>query len=148
MPPVVLTASPRATRTPVPAPLNPVETGKPVAFASEPLEGIPRAPPFTTNAPTEPMLTPSAVKTPVPVTVVLGAVPVPPPIINALAAKSPLDAQAAVEVKYGIPPDVPAIVKAGVVVGLAILTIPPVQLTLVTVPLPDTDSQPTNPALL
>jgi hypothetical protein len=38
--------------------------------------------------------------------------------------------------KYGIPPDVPAIVNAGVVVAVATETIPPVQPTDVTVPDP------------
>jgi hypothetical protein len=38
--------------------------------------------------------------------------------------------------KYGIPPDVPAIVNAGVVVAVATETMPPVQLTEVTVPVP------------
>jgi hypothetical protein len=38
--------------------------------------------------------------------------------------------------KYGIPPDVPAIVNAGVVVAVATETIPPVQPTDVTVPVP------------
>jgi hypothetical protein len=36
--------------------------------------------------------------------------------------------------KYGTPPEVPATVNAGVVVGVATDTMPPVQLTLVTVP--------------
>jgi hypothetical protein len=38
--------------------------------------------------------------------------------------------------KYGIPPDVPAIVNAGVVVAEATETMPPVQPTDVTVPVP------------
>jgi hypothetical protein len=38
--------------------------------------------------------------------------------------------------KYGIPPDVPAIVNAGVVVADATDTMPPVQPTDVTVPVP------------
>jgi hypothetical protein len=38
--------------------------------------------------------------------------------------------------KYTIPPDVPAIVNAGVVVAVATDTMPPVQPTDVTVPVP------------
>jgi hypothetical protein len=38
--------------------------------------------------------------------------------------------------KYGIPPDVPAMMNAGVVVGVFTVTIPPVNPTEVTVPLP------------
>jgi hypothetical protein len=38
--------------------------------------------------------------------------------------------------KYGIPPDVPAMVNAGVVVAVAIETMPPVHPTDVTVPVP------------
>jgi hypothetical protein len=38
--------------------------------------------------------------------------------------------------KYTIPPDVPAMVNAGVVVAVATVTIPPVQPTDVTVPVP------------
>jgi hypothetical protein len=45
-------------------------------------------------------------------------------------------AQVLVPEKYGIPPDVPAIVNAGVVVAVATETMPPVQLTDVTVPVP------------
>ena len=44
------------------------------------------------------------------------------------------DAQVDAEEKYGIPPEVPATVKAGVVVAVATDTNPPVQLTEVTVP--------------
>ena len=38
----------------------------PVMFVPTPLEGVPRAPPFTTNAPAVPVFTASAVPTPVP----------------------------------------------------------------------------------
>jgi hypothetical protein len=52
--------------TPVPKPLTPVEIGSPVAFVNVPDDGVPRAPPLTTNAPDEPVLTAKAVDTPVP----------------------------------------------------------------------------------
>jgi hypothetical protein len=55
---------------------------------------------------------------------------------KALAASAADDAQVVPLEKYGTPPEVPAIVNAGVVVGLAIETIPPVHPTLVTVPEP------------
>ena len=45
-----------------------------------------------------------AVKTPLPVVVVLGATPAPPPIISALAANNPDDVSVVVLEKYGIPP--------------------------------------------
>ena len=122
--------------TPVPSPETPVEIGNPVALVNVPLVGVPSAPPLTTNAPADPVLTPRAVTTPVPVVVVAGAAPAPPPITSALAASAALDAHALPLLKYGIPPLVPAIVNAGVVVGLAIETMPPVQPTLVTVPEP------------
>jgi hypothetical protein len=53
-----------------------------------------------------------------------------------LAASSAEEAHVEVEEKYGIPPLVPATVKAGVVVGLATEIRPPVKPTLVTVPVP------------
>jgi hypothetical protein len=56
------------------------------------LDGLPNAPPLTTNAPAEPVLTPSAVTTPVPVVVVLGAAPAPPPMTKALAVSAVDDA--------------------------------------------------------
>ena len=40
-----------------------------------------------------------------------------------------------------MPPDVPATVKAGVVVGVATVIIPPVNETLVTVPVPEIADQ-------
>jgi len=52
--------------TPVPKPDTPVLMGKPVAFVKVPLDGVPKAPPFTTTAPDEPVLTARAVATPVP----------------------------------------------------------------------------------
>ena len=79
---------------------------------------------------------PKNVRMPAAVDVVLGAAPAPPPITIALAANAPELAQVVPLEKYGIPPDVPAIVNAGVVVAVATETIPPVQLTLVTVPDP------------
>ena len=52
--------------TPVPSPETPVEIGKPVALVSVPPDGVPNAPPLTTNAPALPTLTARAVATPVP----------------------------------------------------------------------------------
>jgi len=65
----------------------------PVRLVTVPLDGVPKAPPFTTNAPADPVLTPRAVTTPVPVVIVEGAAPAPPPIIRALAVKAADDAQ-------------------------------------------------------
>jgi hypothetical protein len=59
---------------------------------------------------------------------VVAAAPVPLTAAE-LAQVDPLE-------KYGMPPDVPAIVNAGVVVAVATETIPPVQPTDVTVPVP------------
>ena len=59
-----------------------------VQLAKLPDVGVPSAPPFTTTAPAEPVFTPSAVTTPVPVVVVAGAAPAPPPITKALAARA------------------------------------------------------------
>lgn len=115
-------------------PVTPVDSGRPVTFVSVPLDGVPRAPPLITKDPADPVFTPKAVTTPVPVVMVDGAKPAPPPTINALAVKTAEDAQLVPLLKYGMPPDVPATVNAGVVVGDAIETIPPVQLTEVTVP--------------
>jgi hypothetical protein len=108
----------------------------PLRFVTVPPDGVPSAPPLTTKAPAEPVLTPRAVRTPVPVVTLEGAAPAPPPLINALAVKTPELAQVVPFEKYGMPPDVPAIVNAGVVVDVAIETIPPVQVTSVTVPEP------------
>lgn len=107
----------------------------PVRLVTVPDDGVPRAPPLTTNAPAVPVLTPKAVTTPVPVVTVEGAAPAPPPTTRALAANAADEAQVFDAEKYGTPPDVPAIVKAGVVVAVATETMPPVQLTEVTVPL-------------
>jgi hypothetical protein len=135
-----LRALPNAVATPVPKPETPVEIGRPVAFVSVPLDGVPRAPPFTTNAPAVPTFVPKAVKTPVPVVVVEGATPAPPPITIAFAANAADVAQVVALLKYGIPPEVPATVNANVpevVMGEPeTLIIPPVNVceTLVTVP--------------
>jgi hypothetical protein len=94
------------------------------------------APPLTTNDPALPVLTPNAVTTPVPVVIVAGAEPAPPPTTKAFAARAALDAHAVPLEKYGMPPDVPAIVNAGVVVGVPTDTMPPAQPTDVTVPEP------------
>jgi len=106
----------------------------PVRFVTVPLDGVPNAPPLVTNAPTLPTAMPRAVITPVPVVVVDGATPAPPPITRALDANAAEVAHVEADEKYGIPPDVPATVKAGVVVAVATDTIPPVKLALVTVP--------------
>lgn len=79
---------------------------------------------------------PIHVRIPVPVVVVAGAAPAPPPMTIAFAASAALDAHVVAPEKYGIPPEVPAIVNAGVVVGVATETMPPVHPTLVTVPVP------------
>ena len=47
----------------------------PVRLVTVPLDGVPSAPPLTTNAPAVSVLTPRAVSTPVPVVVVDGADP-------------------------------------------------------------------------
>jgi hypothetical protein len=60
----------------------------PVRLVTVPLEGVPKASPLTTKAPAEPVLTPKAVTTPVPVVIEAGAAPAPPPINNAFAAKA------------------------------------------------------------
>jgi hypothetical protein len=65
---------------------------------------------------------------------VTGAAPAPPPRTTPFVASSAEDAHVDAEEKYGIPPDVPATVRAGVVVGVATEIKPPVKDTLVTVP--------------
>ena len=60
----------------------------PVKFVTVPLDGVPRAPPLTTNAPAVPVFTPRAVTTPVPVVMVDGATPAPPPCTNEPAASA------------------------------------------------------------
>jgi len=112
----------------------------PVKLVTVPLDGVPSAPPLTTNAPAVPVLTPNAVTTPVPVVVVAGATPAPPPMTKAFAANAADDAQVLADEKYGTPPDVPATVNASVpdpVTGDPATDIrPPVNVcpTLVTVP--------------
>ena len=56
------------------------------------------------------------------------------PITKALAANAAELAHVVPLEKYGIPPEVPATVKAGVVVGVATEIMPPVKPTEVTVP--------------
>jgi hypothetical protein len=76
---LLLDGVPRNVATPVPSevipvppfptgkvPVTPLARGSPVALVRVPLEGVPSAPPFVTNAPTEPTLVPSAVETLVP----------------------------------------------------------------------------------
>jgi hypothetical protein len=74
-----------SSRDPTPRAVEVEETspaiGRPVALVSVPEDGVPRAPPFTTKAPAEPTLTPSAVKTPVPGAVTERA-PVPPEVVT------------------------------------------------------------------
>ena len=97
--PVPLRAEPKAVAMFAPSPLMPVDTGRPVAFVSVPLDGVPRAPPLTTTDPAVPTLTPSAVMTPVPVVTVEGAAPAPPPIIRALAVSNALEVSVVVAEK-------------------------------------------------
>jgi len=84
---------------------------------------------------------PKKVRIPVAVVVVLGAAPAPPPITIALAANAPELAQVIPLEKYGIPPDVPATVKAkvpDVVIGEpATEIIPPVNVWATDVTVPD-----------
>lgn len=65
---------------------------------------------------------------------VLGAAPAPPPKTTEVDARSAEDAHVDALEKYGIPPEVPATVSAGVVVGVATEIKPPVNDTEVTVP--------------
>ena len=53
-------------RAMVKVPVVPPTMGSPVALVRVPEEGVPKAPPFTTNAPALPVFTASAVATPVP----------------------------------------------------------------------------------
>ena len=57
----------------------------PVRLVANPLDGVPNAPPAIINDPTLPVFTPRAVITPVPVVIVDGATPAPPPCTKALA---------------------------------------------------------------
>jgi hypothetical protein len=68
----------------------------PVKFVTVPLDGVPNDPPLTTKAPAEPVLTPNAVTTPVPVVTVAGAEPAPPPTTKAFAASNALEVNAEV----------------------------------------------------
>ena len=98
------------------------------------------APPCVAKAPEEPVFTPRAVTTPVPVVTVAGAAPAPPPIIKEFAASAADVAHVLAPLKYGMPPLVPATVRARVpedVTGEPVTEImPPVKdwPTLVTVP--------------
>ena len=67
---------------------------------------------------------------------VCGAIPAPPPKTGLFAVSAADVAHVVALLKYGIPPLVPATVKAGVVVGVATETRPPVKETLETVPVP------------
>ena len=97
-------------------------------FVKVPLDGVPNAPPLTTKAPAVPVFTPRAVTTPVPVVVVAGAAPAPPPMTNAFAANAALVAHVELLEKYGMPPLVPATVNAkvpAVVIGEPLTEIKP-----------------------
>lgn len=72
------------------------------------------------------VLLPRAVTTPVPVVVVAGATPAPPPKTIALAANAAEVAQAVALEKYGIPPLVPATVRAKV--PLVVIGDPPTEI--------------------
>ena len=63
-----------------------------------------------------------------------GATPAPPPSTKSPAGSTAELVHVDEDVKYGIPPEVPTTVSAGVVVGVATDTIPPVNETDVTVP--------------
>jgi hypothetical protein len=75
---------------------------------------------------------------------VAGAAPAPPPRTTPPDARSAEDAHVDVLLKYGIPPEVPATVSAGVVVAVATEIKPPVKDTEVTVPVPAGKSAATN----
>jgi hypothetical protein len=100
------------------------------------------------------VVTPSAVTTPVPVVIVDGAEPAPPPTTKALDANAADDAQVVPLEKYGTPPEVPATVSASVpevVTGDPVTeTMPPVKVcpTLVTVPEPLVAAQLITPAVV
>jgi hypothetical protein len=64
----------------------------PVRFVTVPLDGVPSPLPITTNEPAVPVFTASAVTTPVPVVVVAGVTPAPPPRTIAPAARAAEDA--------------------------------------------------------
>jgi hypothetical protein len=112
----------------------------PLKFVAVMDEGVPPAPLNNTGAPADPILTPNALKIPVPVVTVPGANPAPPPTTKELAANAADVAQVEALLKYGMPPDVPATVRASVPLDVMgepeTLISPPVKLcaTLVTVP--------------
>src|SRR5580658_1585296 len=87
---------PRAVATPEPSP------EMSVVSATAPKVGAPEALPCRTV-----VVVPRLLNT-------VGADPAPPPRIIALAVNAPEDAHADAELKYGIPPDVPATVRARV----------------------------------
>jgi hypothetical protein len=108
--PPVLAPAASAVATPVPSPLIPVLTGNPVQLVSVPLAGVPskgvtsvgdvantKAPlpvsPVTVAARFALLGVPRKVRTPVPVVVVDGEPPAPPPITKALVASTPELAQ-------------------------------------------------------
>jgi hypothetical protein len=118
------------------APIVAPPTASVVAVAT-PSAGVTNAGEVVRLIAPEPLaVNPRAVRTPVPVVVVAGATPAPPPTTKAFAASAADEAHVEAELKYGTPPDVPATVNAGVVVGVATETKPPVQPTDVTVPEP------------
>ena len=65
----------------------------PVRLVTVPLDGVPRAPPLTVNAPALPTLFCRALRTPLPGEIVPGAEPAPPPTTIPLYGNVSLDAQ-------------------------------------------------------
>ena len=112
--------------TPVPpfvtpsVPVTPVVSGRPVALVNVAADGVPifgvmRAGLVERTIPPVPVtVLPSAVITPEPVEIVEGGDPAPPPITRAFATRTADDAQDEAELKYGMPPLVPATVNARV----------------------------------
>jgi hypothetical protein len=88
MPPLVPAVRPVPPLATGKVPVTPVVSGRPVKLVAVPLVGVPSAPLNNTIAPAEPVLTPRAVTTPVPVVVVAGAAPAPPPRTKAFAASA------------------------------------------------------------
>ena len=98
-------------------PETPVVSDNPVQLESVPDDGVPSAPPLTTKAPADPVLTPRAVTTPVPVVTVDGPVPEPPPTTRALAVRAAAGANRPPAVLTALPiavtTPVPVVVVAG-----------------------------------
>jgi hypothetical protein len=112
----------------VPATAGAVNVAVPEVFPDKPR--IPEPPPAI---PMVNCFAPSVVRK----VAVAGAAPEPPPRTGECCANRAEDAHVVKPEKYGMPPEVPATVKAGVVVGVATEINPPVKETLVTVPEPE-----------